>query len=158
MQQFYSFLGMLYTVPDKTMTIVMLFVEGFLSFDYFERGVPEDTEVYQQVRSIIRCYFVFHSFYVALLILNKHMQSINSLRIIMNASIFFLNVVLTIWSFSTVALFNLKAAEIGDVISPKISYFSSLSLRRSLIILEVCSFLASMLTVISYLIYASASS
>jgi len=49
---------------------------------------------------------MFHLFYIALLILNRYMKSVNSLRIVMNASIFFLNVVLTIWSFSTVSLFN----------------------------------------------------
>jgi hypothetical protein len=46
MQQFYFFLGMLYTVPDMTMTLVMLLVQGFMCFDYFERGPPEETEVY----------------------------------------------------------------------------------------------------------------
>jgi len=46
MQQFYFFLGMLYTVPDMTLSVVMLVVEGFMSFDFFERGPVEDTEVY----------------------------------------------------------------------------------------------------------------
>lgn len=85
-----------------------------------------------------------------MVVISKFLESINSLRIVLFTCLFFANLINTIMAFSTVSKF--KAA------FPDGQFFSSLSLRRTMIYLEICSFLGSLITIIVYLILATLSS
>jgi hypothetical protein len=107
-------------------------------------------EIEQEIREIIIGFLVYHLCSIIMLFKSKSLEKVNSLRIILFTCLFFGNLVNTIMAFSTVSKFNAAVPE-GE-------FFSSLSLRRTMIYLEICTFLSSLIALMVYLAFATVTS